>query len=192
MPNPIGADEASWRDYWRRWPLAAWTGELRGQTGKWFRIDGERFMPAFQVADRLGATFDAMVAEIVDWRLARYLFTKQAGDALDIQLRVSQSKGRPLVWLDREHHPGLPTGATRFIAEYDVYFGNFVKVALNTAHLQGSRTNDLHGLLRRWFGDSAGQPGTDHRVELRHTTAGWMLQPARHESGGFKATHANT
>lgn len=190
MPNPIGADEASWRDYWRRWPLAAWTGALRGRPGRWFRVDGERFVPTFQVAGGLGATFDAMVAEIVDWRLARYLFAKQSDDAPAIQLRLGQSNGRPLLWLDREHDPGLPTGETRFTAEYDVYFGNFVKVALNTAHLQGSRTNDLHALLRRWFGESAGQPGTDHRVELRRTTVGWMLQPVRHLVSGDKATDA--
>ena len=62
MPDPLAADELNWREYWRRWPLAAWAGELRGQAGRWFRIDGERFTPTFQVADRLGPTFDAMVA----------------------------------------------------------------------------------------------------------------------------------
>ena len=70
-----------------------------------------------------------MVAELVDWRLARYLFTKRAEDTA-VRLRVSQSNGRPLVWLDRERNFGLPTGQTRFTAEGDEYVGHFVKIAI--------------------------------------------------------------
>lgn len=180
MPNPVAAGEADWREYWRRWPLAAWAGELRGSPGRWFRIDGERFVPTFAVDERMGATFDAMVAELVDWRLARYLFTKQ-GEGAGSRLRVGQANGRPLVWLDRERNPGLPTGETRFTADGEEYVGNFVKIALNVARRPGSRANDLHGLLRRWFGEAAGQPGTDHYVELRRTATGWRLGPGRAE-----------
>ena len=175
MPDPVAAAEGEWREYWRRWPLAAWAGELRGQAGRWFRIEGDRFVPTFRVPDALGAAFDDMAAELVDWRLARYLFTKQPG----IQLRVSQTNGRPLIWLDRERHPEIPTGETRFTADGDDYIGNFVKIALNVARRPASQTNDLHELLRRWFGNSAGQPGTDQYVELRQTADGWTLDPIR-------------
>lgn len=77
MPDPAGADEATWRNYWRRWPLAAWSGELRRRPGRWFRIDGDRFEPTFRVPDRLGATFDSLAAEIVNWRLARHLSNQE-------------------------------------------------------------------------------------------------------------------
>jgi hypothetical protein len=118
-----------------------------------------------------------MVAELVDWRLARYLFNKQPDDA--VRLRVSQSNGRPLVWLDRDHNPSLPTGWTAFTADGEEYEGNFVKIALNVARRPGTKTNDLHALLRGWFGPSAGQRGTDHCVELRQGGQGWQMQPAR-------------
>lgn len=174
MPDPVGADEAVWRDYWRRWPLAAWVGELRNQPGRWFRIEGERFMPTFRVEEEHAATFDALVSEIVDWRLARYLFTR----GTSARLRVGQTNGRPLLWLDRDRNPGLPTGESRFTADGEVYVGRFVKVALNLARRRGSTSNDLHALLQRWFGASAGQRGTDHYVDLVKIGSGWLLEPA--------------
>jgi hypothetical protein len=174
MPDPVAADEASWREYWRRWPIAAWAGELRGEPGRWFRIEGERLLPTYRVADELGATFDALVAEIVDWRLARFLF----GRANVARLRVGQTDGRPLLWLDRDRNPGLPTGEARFLADGDEYVGRFVKIALNVARRPGSTSNDLHALLQGWFGPSAGQPGTDHYVDMVKSASGWLLRPA--------------
>lgn len=181
MPDPVGVEETTWREYWRRWPLAAWTGELRGQPGRWFRIDGERFAPTFEVKERHADTFDALAGELVDWRLARYLFTKQPEVTAATRLRVGQTDGRPLVWLDRDHHPGLPVGETSFTADGDEYVGRFVKIALNVARRSGSTDNDLHALLRGWFGPSAGQPGTDHYVELTAAPDGWVLRPAGNE-----------
>ena len=178
MPDPVAADSASWREYWRRWPLAAWAGELRGQPGRWFLIDGERFVPTFRVEDRYADTFDALAAELVDWRLARYLFTKQPESTTAMRLRVGQTEGRPLVWLDRDRLPELPAGETVFTADGDEYVGRFVKIALNVARRRGSTANDLHALLRGWFGPAAGQPGTDHYVELTASPDGWLLRPA--------------
>ena len=178
MPNPVGADETSWRDYWRRWPLAAWAGELRGQPGRWFRIDGDRFLPTFRIAESHAPTFDALVAELVDWRLARFLF----GRANSARLRVGQANGLPLVWLDRERNPGLPMGETRFLADGDEYTGRFMKIALNVARRPGSTSNDLHALLQRWFGPSAGQPGTDHYVDLVKSSSGLVLQPTTNDA----------
>ena len=78
MPDPASVSADAWRAYWLNWPLKAWTGELRGSaSGGWFRIVGHRFVPAFDVVDDLGETFDALVQELVDYRLARYLFTKE-------------------------------------------------------------------------------------------------------------------
>ncbi len=108
-----------------------------------------------------------------------------------MRLRVSQSNGRPLVWLDRDRNPTLPTGWTRFTADGEEYEGNFVKIALNVARRSGSKTNDLHALLRGWFGPSAGQPGTEHYVELRQTGKGWQMQPAR-EAEATEATADTT
>jgi hypothetical protein len=191
MPDPVHVEEDAWRDYWRRWPLAAWSGELSGKPGKWFRVDGDRFVPTFAVPEVVGQTFDAMVAELIDWRLARHLLTRSLeGDRTSYRLRVGQSTGRPILWLERERNDGLPEGDVTFIADGEPYIGRFVKVALNVARRPGSDSNDLHELLPRWFGASAGQPGTEHWVELERTASGWTMRPlANGEEGAAGATH---
>ena len=49
MPDPADVSKTEWFTYWRKWPIAAWLGELKGQAGKWFRLEGERFVPNFAV-----------------------------------------------------------------------------------------------------------------------------------------------
>jgi hypothetical protein len=138
MPDPASVEADAWRDYWLNWPLSAWAGRLRGSSTGWFGIDGRRFVPTFQVAADFDETFDAMVEEIVDYRLARYLFTKgglQTDSALEaaFRLKVIQAGGRPILMLDRDRNPGLPEGETQFIADDVIYTGNFLKIALNVA-----------------------------------------------------------
>jgi hypothetical protein len=119
-----------------------------------------------------------MISELVDRRLARHLLTRAAdGNRTSYRLRVGQSGGRPILWLERERNEGLPEGKLTFTADAETYTGNFVKVALNVARRAGSASNDLHELMRRWFGPSAGQPGTEHWVELERTTSGWVMRP---------------
>jgi superfamily II DNA or RNA helicase/diadenosine tetraphosphate (Ap4A) HIT family hydrolase/HKD family nuclease len=189
MPDPASAGADAWHRYWLDWPLSAWAGRLRGASAGWFRIDGRRFLPAFQVAADIGATFDAMVEEIVDYRLAWYLSTKGSPLEEAFQLKVIQASGRPILFFDRARYPGLPEGETQFIANDVVYTGNFVKIALNVAHRAGQPGNVLGDLLRSWFGADAGQPGTVHYVELVPGEPHWQMRPAspapsRHESAG--------
>ena len=138
MPDPASVNADAWRDYWLSWPLSAWAGRLRGASTGWFRIDGRRFVPTFRVAADVGETFDAMVEELVDYRLARYLFTKSSPLEAAFRLKVIQARGRPILMLDRDHNPRLPEGETPFIADGVLYTGNFVKIALNVAHRAGT------------------------------------------------------
>ena len=189
MPDPASVDADTWRDYWLNWPLSAWAGQLRGASAGWFRIDGRRFVPAFQVATDVGETFDAMVQELVDYRLARYLFTKGSRIQTAARLKVIQAHGRPILMLDRDRNPSLPEGETPFIADGVVYTGNFAKIALNVAHRAGQSQNVLADLLRTWFGADAGQPGTAQYVELLPGEPHWQMRPAspvaiRGESAG--------
>ena len=177
MPDPASVDADAWRDYWLNWPLSAWAGRLRGSSTSWFRIDGRRFVPTFQVAADIGETFDAMVEEIVEFRLARYLFTKGSALETAFRLKVIQASGRPILMLDRDRNPGLPEGETQFIADDVIYTGNFVKIALNVAHHAGQPGNVLGDLLRSWFGRDAGQPGTVQFVELMPGKPHWQMRP---------------
>jgi len=178
MPDPTSVDADTWREYWLSWPLSAWGGQLRGTSTGWFRIDGHRFTPTFQVATDVGETFDAMVEELVDYRLARYLFTKSSRLEEAIRLKVIQARGRPILMLDREHNPQLPEGETPFVADGVVYSGNFAKIALNVAHRIGHPGNVLADLLWSWFGANAGQPGTVQYAELVPGKPHWHMRPA--------------
>ena len=178
MPDPASVDADTWREYWLSWPLSAWAGRLRGASVGWFRIDGRRFVPTFQIAPDVGETFDAMVEELVNYRLARYLFTKSSRLEEAIRLKVIQAHGRPILMLDRDHNPQLPEGETPFVADGVFYSGNFAKIALNVAHRTGHPGNVLADLLWSWFGTNAGQPGTVQYVELVPSKPHWQMRPA--------------
>ena len=183
MPDPASVTAEAWREYWLNWPLKAWTGELRGSSaGRWFRIVGHRFEPAFDVADDLGETFDAMVEELVDYRLARYLFSRdRLPDDGQLEtayrLKIIQVGGKPILMLNRERNTKLPEGETPFVANDVVYTGNFASIALNVARRDGEPGNLLPDLLRSWFGADAGQPGTLQYVELVPGESNWHLRP---------------
>ena len=64
---------AKWLSYWRGNPVKAWLGDNRKGTSKtWFELREGRFAPTFAVADAEHATFQQMVQELVDYRLAAY------------------------------------------------------------------------------------------------------------------------
>jgi hypothetical protein len=188
MPDPSAVSAEAWSDYWTRWPLSAWSGGLRGADTGLFRIEGRRFVPTFQVSDDLGDIFDAMVEELVDYRLARYLFTKDTNLRGTARLKVIQAQGRPILMLDREHNPELPEGDTPFVADGVVYVGSFRKIALNVARREGGLENALADLLRSWHGPSVGQPGTAHYVELARSRTNWEMRPVRALPGGAQST----
>lgn len=178
LPDPLAPSPERWEAYWRKWPLAAWAGELRGRPGRWFRLADDRFVPNFSVDPQIGDTFDAMMAELVEYRLASYLTRKEPVAPGAAVCKVIHSDGRPLILLERERNPGLPEGEATFVADGVQYVGRFVKVALNVASRPGERGNALHALLRGWFGPSAGHPGTHHRVVFERVDDTLVMRPA--------------
>lgn len=182
-------ETAKWERYWRRNPVEAWVA------GEWFAIEGDRFVPRFEVSDDLADAFDAMVAELVEWRLHLYLVrgANEGSQGDEVELRVSHAGGTPIIRLDRQRAPNLPDGEAEFEADGDRYAGRFMKVALNVATTLGDGPgsgpaggggNALAALLRRWFGPSAGHPGSDHRVVLSRGPQGWTLKPVPLASRG--------
>jgi len=177
-PGTVSAEK--WETFWRKWPLDHLTGD-----GKLFRFDGDRFVPAFRVDAEVGDTFDAMVGELIEWRLADYLLNRAALSTGVIRCRLFASAGKPIVKLDRGRHPETPMGETAFVAGGEEYVGNFVKIALNTATRVGENGNSLHALLRGWFGPSAGHPGTKHTVTLEQVDGRWVMQPVEAVAAGM-------
>jgi len=165
--------------YWRRWPLAAWTGELTGRHDGLFRIRDDRFVPRFVVDAADQGTVADLVSELVDWRLAQYLDSKSDTSRHAITLRVTHANGSPILRYDRSRDPEIPTGWTEVMADGAIIELNFVKIAVNVGRRPGEQGNALHGLLRTWFGPSAGHPGTAFEVILERTLDRWTLRPRR-------------
>jgi hypothetical protein len=172
-------EDEDWYRYWRRWPVAAWTGELRDSAvTALFEVVGDRFQLRHRVAAGSTAVMEDLLGELVDYRLCRYLDSVQR-PAGGFRLRVGQTEGRPLVWMDRPRNPGLPEDEVSLTVEGEQYVGLFRKIALNKVYRPPSSENLLPTILHRWFGDEAGRPGSSHDVAVRQSHAGWKLEPVK-------------
>ena len=165
FPDLAAAPQDKWVNYWRQWPIAhlTGTGPDGARTTNLFRLDGDRIVPTFVVDDVLGDAFDAMAAELIEYRLASYVLNKEKSTTRLWTCRLSYADGHPVIRLDRRQSPDLPTGNVDFIADGTDYSASFAKGAISFATQADSAGNALPGLLRRWFGPSAGHPGRHMR-----------------------------
>lgn len=160
-------------------PLAAWSGEaaLRGEVA--FALDDQqfRFLPSVRPEER--ESFQELVRELIDWRMAEYLAREESASLEDdFVLKVSHSGGQPILFLPSGvHRERLPSGWVRLVADEKTYEANFVKVAVNVVREPGQTANILPALLRTWFGGDAGLPGTRHRVRCVQVDGQWSLSP---------------
>lgn len=187
MPDPHGASLAEWETLWRLKPIDALTTPSRGEPPL-FSVSGDRLVPTFRVDEEHGEAFDALVAELVDYRLARYLADRPAlggdGPAERVLLKVSHTGGRPILFLDRDNAPGLPEGSNIAIEiDGERHRGDFRRVALNVVRRESEEDNRLPEVLRGWFGPNAGHPGTRHRVVAEPRGEYWALAPEGSGSG---------
>jgi superfamily II DNA or RNA helicase/diadenosine tetraphosphate (Ap4A) HIT family hydrolase len=177
-----------WERYWRQWPIAAWTGSLRGtEDSGLFRVENDQFIPAIGLVQ--DSTLVDLVAELIDYRLCRYLDgkAKQPGEW---RLRVSQANGRPIVWLDRPRNPGLPEGEANLLIDGRKFTGVFVKIALNVVRDAEGGTNRLPGILQEWFGEHAGFPGTKQMVRISQEGGLLVMQPSTGDETESPDTHS--
>jgi hypothetical protein len=117
-----------------------------------------------------------LVSELVDYRLCRYCDTREGGGG-EWRLRVGQTNDRPIVWLNREQNPGLPEGDVEVVADGRRYVASFMKIALNVMRdAEAPAGNELPALMRRWFGEAAGAPGTSQVVVLSRVEDGLVLE----------------
>ncbi len=181
FPDPANAPIKAWAAWWLEWPLARWMDEQAGR--RWFKRDGDRFVSAFPCPEDLRPEFESMTAELVDYRLAHYSKTRIAnaaeGSASKFVAKVSHSSGKPILWLPSiEELPGRPVGPTTVtLPDGSSWVFKFVKIACNVASPVGSDDNQMHQLLRGWFGPDAGAPGTSYQVTFTRKESGWSVEP---------------
>jgi hypothetical protein len=168
FPDPANAPIRAWAAWWLEWPLSRWMDEQAER--HWFKREGDRFIAAFQCPENLRPDFESMTAELVDYRLAHYAKTRiEKASELNIGrfvVKVSHSGGKPILRLPTvEELPGRPIGpTTATLPDGSQWVFKFVKIACNVASPLGSDENQILQLLRGWFGENAGVPGTNYQV----------------------------
>lgn len=176
-PDARSIDDDAWIKYWRKNPIAAWTGEGSNKAQLFFRLEGERMVPRFVASDDCSEALCAMVSELVEWRLAAYLKNRRPLAPGVVRCKVSHSSGNPIVRFPDRGREALPSGTVEFRANGNTYEGDFQKIALNVAHKSGEIGNLLHALLRGWFGPVAGHSGTNHAVLFELVDGLWTMRP---------------
>jgi hypothetical protein len=80
--------------------------------------------------------------------------------------------------MDRSRYPAIPCGPTEIeVPDGSRWDFEFVKVAVNVAHLKGGNENQLFVLLREWFCPHAGLPGTNFSVRFEFEVGIWKVFP---------------
>jgi hypothetical protein len=165
-------DADAWRRYWKKNPIDAWT------RGAWFELRDGVFGTRLKVATEDRDTLSAMVAELVDLRLAQY---RRRGDRAQVDgvqhvCRVTWNRRDPILALPTslqsagEVEARVPDGTT--------WIFRCARAFCNVAHSVGAGRNALPDLLRGWFGPTAGQPGTTFAVRFRQGPDGLFVEPA--------------
>ena len=112
-------DEAEWHRYWMRNPINAWTGGNRpAEAASWFTIREGRFRPTFPIPEVDGGVLDAMLQELVEYRLASYAARSGAAGRLTEQAveasNASPGETQRQRWFDLPFFPDLPVACGHF------------------------------------------------------------------------------
>ncbi|MCC6665011.1 MAG: DEAD/DEAH box helicase family protein [Polyangiaceae bacterium] len=175
------ANERKWLAYWRRNPVNAWTSEKKDRR-VWFRLDGDRFCLDLSLDATLEPALASLTRELVDYRLAQYRARKRqlATSAEGFVCKVTWNKRDPILKPPGGASHDLPRGETDVrLPDGSVWQFRFAKEFCNVARPVGVQTNQLPDLLRRWFGPSAGQPGTSFEVRFHASPDGLWADPVQ-------------
>ncbi|WP_168702510.1 DUF3427 domain-containing protein [Gordonia paraffinivorans] len=177
FPDLETAPEQKWSSYWLSWPISHLTGAegSSSRSNHLFRLEKEQILPNFHVESDHRAVFESMAAELVEYRLAKYLLKKKTGNKQRWSGRVLLVDGLPTVLIDRRHNPDLPADNERLIVDGSTCRATFTSSGF-VAILDGGE-NITPRLLRDWFGPAAGHPGQVHEVELIREDGMLMLRP---------------
>jgi hypothetical protein len=179
-------DEQALIELLERNPVTAWV-EGQGTGGRsYFAYDGGQFATTFSVANPSRVAAADLVRELAEWRLAQYLARRNEAGADRILCRVSHAGDRPILFLPpRERTPGIPEGWVDVDVDGVTHQAKFAKVAVNVLHAPGGETNVLPEVIRGWYGERAGQPGTSQMAVFERAQDGYRLSPLRPEAEGL-------
>ncbi len=210
------ADDAALRRSIERNPVHFWSAGAGTGGVKFFGYSSGIFSTTFSVPDGQRETYQDMVREIAEWRLADYLVRPKvlerirmrrmsapdadapaghSAEPASIVIEVNHNRRHPILFpLDRASFPDMPVGPTPVWIDGTEYTAHFVKRAVNRVLRGSDRRNELPEILRGWFGPNAGASGTRHAVTLERTQDGWRISRRRADalSGGNTGTGTRT
>lgn len=175
------ADESEWVSWWIKWPISRWLDKQSDIN--WFVRDGDTFRLNIQCGDAQQAVLESLTEEIVEYRLAHYAKSRRLVEAesgeKSFEAKVSHSGGRAILFVpDKSKNPQRPVGLTTVqLPDGSEWEFKFVKVACNVASPKGERANQLSDLLRSWYGDKTGMPGTAFTVRFETKAGQWHVSP---------------
>jgi hypothetical protein len=109
------------RSLLERNPIEAWTAGAGMGGVSYFAYRDRRFSTTFQPRPEHRQAVQELTRELVDWRLAEYLQRARNTYEGALLCRVSQAKGRPMMFLpDRATHPEIPEDWTDIRIEGDI------------------------------------------------------------------------
>ena len=176
-------DSMALAHYLEKNPINAWAGGAGSGGTPFFEYENKRLRFLADVQKNQRNTYIQLVRELVEWRLTEYFdrpATSVSDDATRFVAKVSHANGRPILFLpDRNKNPSLdiPTGWTKILVNGEVLDANFVKIALNVLQRSGNKENVLPDVLRSWFGEHAGMPGTGFHVEFTNNDGQLQMTP---------------
>jgi superfamily II DNA or RNA helicase/diadenosine tetraphosphate (Ap4A) HIT family hydrolase len=181
VPEPLqsaeSATSAAWRTHQLEDPIRTWTTGARPL----FQLTDGRFHLADPPAPEDRDALRTLTAELVDLRMARYRRRLQPGPAgqVGFECRLTWNKRDPILKLPSRAQHDLPSGDLDVrLPDGAVWRFRLKREFCNVAGPVGAPRNQLPDLMRRWFGPSAGHPGTAFRVRFAPGPDGWSVAPA--------------
>ena len=175
------ASDEEWAQWWIKWPISRWLDKQSGH--KWFTRVNNAFQLNLNCSASEQPVLRQLTEEIVEYRISRYARSRRLVESQPeefvFEAKVSHSSGRAILFIpEKSKCPGRPTGPTPVRlpdgAEWEF---KFVKVACNVAYPIGETKNQLSELLRSWYGDKAGLPGTHFTVQFETRNSQWYVVP---------------
>src|SRR5262249_44832300 len=125
--------------------------------------------------------FRELLREILDWRLAQYLDQKDSLVATaDIVCRVDRNGDLPILLLPNTAATlRLEQGPVPIRIDDETFEALIEKITISVVRAPGENINLLPQILRRWFGDEAGQPGRSDRIRLKRAQSGLEMETLR-------------
>jgi superfamily II DNA or RNA helicase/diadenosine tetraphosphate (Ap4A) HIT family hydrolase len=160
-------------------PIAAWTAGKGTGGVSYFRYDNSTLTFLPDLSDQNRESLQLLVRELIDWRLAEYINRDQSNQPQKFIGRIIHAAGKPIIKLpDRSKHDYVPKDWVHILVDDQRYYANFVKEFINVVRTDPhDDENHLATLLRGWFGEDVGKPGTDFKVEFESFGEFYRMSP---------------